>query len=180
MKACLIDTNVLLAASAYEPTSTMARNAMPLELELREQVFNRLMEFEQSDDMLVLDMEGVIWEEYERNLPRNTSSGQQEYAWMVILHKQTTSMVSHVTIDIHDGNGERVAKVNPPLDQLVSDREDRKWVAAAISHKELHNEEAVIIYGAETDWFKIEGQLSQIGIKLERVLPNDWYQKRMK
>jgi hypothetical protein len=179
MKACLIDTNVLLAASAYEPSSTMARNAMPLELELREQVFNRLMEFEQSDDMLVLDMEGVIWEEYERNLPRNTSSGQQEYAWMVILHKQTTSKVSHVTIDIHDGNGERVAKVNPPLDQLVSDREDRKWVAAAVSHKELHNEDAVIIYGAETDWFMIEDALRSNGVQLERVLPEDWYRNRV-
>jgi hypothetical protein len=179
MKACLIDTNVLLAASAYEPSSKMAKDAMPLEIELREKVFKRLMDFEQSDDMLVLDMEGVIWEEYDRNLPRNTSSGQQEYAWMVILHKQTTSKVSHVTIDIHDGNGERVAKVNPPLDQLVSDREDRKWVAAAVSHKELHNEDAVIIYGAETDWFMIEDALRSNGVQLERVLPEDWYRSRV-
>jgi hypothetical protein len=157
----------------------MAKDAMPLEIELREKVFKRLMDFEQSDDMLVLDMEGAIWEEYDRNLPRNTSSGQQEYAWMVILHKQTTSKVSHVTIDIHDGNGERVAKVNPPLDQLVSDREDRKWVAAAVSHKELHNEDAVIIYGAETDWFMIEDALRSNGVQLERVLPEDWYRNRV-
>jgi len=180
MKACLIDTNVLLAASAYEPTSTMAREAMPLELELREQVFNRLMEFEQSNDRLVLDWEGAIWEEYERNLPRYTSSGQQEYAWMVILHKQATCMVSNVTIDIEDGNGERVANVHPPLDEIVADREDRKWVAAAVSHMKLHNEEAVIIYGAETDWFKIEDQLRENGINLERVLPDNWYQDRLR
>jgi hypothetical protein len=180
MKACLIDTNVLLAASAFEPSSTMAKDAMPLEIELREQVFKRLMDFEKSDDRLVLDIEGSIWEEYERNLPRYTSKGQQEYAWMVILHKQTTSAVSHVTIDIHDGNGERVALVNPPLDNLVADREDRKWVAAALSHMEIHNQDAVIVYGAETDWFKIEDQLKENGINLERVLPHDWYQRHLK
>lgn len=180
MSAYLIDTNVMLAASAiFNDLSNLANEASPVEAELREIVFNTLKNFEESDDRLVLDYEGSIRDEYERNMPFNTAMQTQEYGMLVLQKKLDYNEVDLVTIDVHDANGERIAKIDPDLENIVTDREDRKWVASAVAHRELLHSESPIVYGAETDWFQIEEQLAEYGIQLKRLLPIEWYKNKL-
>jgi hypothetical protein len=179
MSAYLIDTNVMLAASAIFNLSNLANEASPVEVELREIVFNTLKSFEDSDDRLVLDYEGSIRDEYERNMPFNTTMQTQEYGMLVLQKKLDYNEVDWVTIDIQDANGELVATVHPNLEAIVADRADRKWVASAVAHRELLHSESPIVYGAETDWFKIEAQLAEYGIQMKRLLPVEWYENKL-
>lgn len=180
MQAYLIDTNVMLAASAiFSDFSNLANDAMPVEPELRELVYQTLKDFEESTDHLVLDDEGVIRDEYERNMPFNTTMQMQEYGLLVVQKKLDYNEVDFVTIDIVEANGERIAVLTPALTAIVSDREDRKWVASALSHRVLHESESPIIYGAESDWYQIEADLAGHGITLRRLLPDEWYQKKL-
>jgi len=59
MAMFLIDTNVMLAASAISELSNVATRAMPREIELRESVYEWLVQFDQSDDHMVLDDAGL-------------------------------------------------------------------------------------------------------------------------
>ena len=65
----LVDTNVMLAASAVSELSNLAVRAMPHEIELREKIYEWLADFDQSDQRIVLDEEGLVLHEYERNMP---------------------------------------------------------------------------------------------------------------
>ena len=60
MAMFLVDTNVMLAASAISELSNAAARAMPREIELRELVYDWLMNFDLSDDHLVLDEAGLV------------------------------------------------------------------------------------------------------------------------
>ena len=52
----LIDTNVMMAASAVRELSNVATRAMPREVELRELVFEWLAAFDLSDTRMVLGL----------------------------------------------------------------------------------------------------------------------------
>lgn len=180
MEAYLIDTNVMLAASAiYNDLSNLADDAMPVEPKLRELIFKILEDFEESDDLLVLDEEGTILEEYNRNMPFNTGMHTQEYGLLVVQKKLDQNQVHFVPIEVVEANGERIATIGSDLESIVTDRADRKWVAAALSHRDWHELESPILYGAETDWFMIESALASHGIQLRRLLPPDWYTSRL-
>lgn len=112
-------------------------------------------------------------------MPFNTTMQMQEYGLLVVQKKLDYNEVDFVTIEVLEANGERIAILNSDLAAIVSDREDRKWVASALSHRILHESESPIVYGAESDWYRIEAALSDHGIKLRRLLPDEWYQKRM-
>ena len=64
MAMFLVDTNVMLAASAISELSNVAARAMPREIELRELVYEWLVSFELSDDSIVLDDVGLVRDEY--------------------------------------------------------------------------------------------------------------------
>ena len=180
MPAHLIDTNVMLASSAiYSEWSNLVADAMPHEIELRELVFRALREFEEAPDFLVLDEEGTIRNEYERNMPFNSAMGSQEYGLLVLQNKLDYGLVNFVIIDVVDANGERIATLSDELTAIVTDREDRKWVASATAHETLYAAEAPIMYGAESDWFKIEAALAPHGVKFKRLLPDKWYHDRL-
>ena len=53
MAMFLVDTNVMLAASAISELSNVATRAMPREIELRELVYDWLLNFDLSDDRIV-------------------------------------------------------------------------------------------------------------------------------
>ena len=173
----LIDTNVMLAASAINELSNVAHRAMPQEIELRELVFDWLSEFEQSDQHLVLDEAGLIQNEYDRNMPFNWR--EQEYGLQVLQAKLDRNQVEFVPIDTLEGNGEHIAVLTPAHEALVSDREDRKWVACALAAKIFFNVTPPIVYGAETDWFIAEKNLRAIGLCFKRLLPDSWYEARV-
>ena len=169
----LVDTNVMLAASAISELSNLNVRAMPQEIELREVVHNWLAAFEQSDQRIVLDEEGLIRDEYERNMRFNFNG--QEYGMLVLQSKIDRVLVDYVPIESLDANGEHIAVLEPAHEMLVSDREDRKWVACALAAQVLFDKVPPIVYGAETDWFIAEDRLNEIGICFERLLPYDWY-----
>lgn len=178
MAMFLVDTNVMLAASAISELSNVATRAMPHEIELREMVYEWLVAFDQSDDCLVLDEVGLVRAEYERNMPYNWR--EQEYGMRVLQSKIDRMQVDHVPIDSVEGNGEHIAVLEPDHERIVTDREDRKWVACALAALILFGESPPIVYGAETDWHLAKAQLEAIGICFRPLLPPDWYHAKVR
>jgi hypothetical protein len=173
----LVDTNVMLAGSAVSELSNLAVRAMPHEIELREMVYEWLADFDQSDRRIVLDENGLIRNEYERNMPFN--SREQEYGMFVLQSKIDRMQVDEVPIDSLEANGEHIAVLDPVHEALVTDREDRKWVACSLAAQILFEQVPPIVYGAETDWFIAEAQLREIGLSFHRLLPDDWYTSKV-
>ncbi len=173
----LVDTNVMLAASAVSELSNLAVRAMPQEIELREMIYEWLADFDQSDRRIVLDEEGLVRDEYERNMP--FSLREQEYGMQVLQYKLDRNLADYVPIDSLEVNGERIAVLDPAHEALVTDREDRKWVACALAAQILFDQVPPIVYGAETDWFIAEEQLGGIGLLFQRLLPDNWYISRI-
>lgn len=173
----LVDTNVMLAASAVHELSRVAARAMPREDVLREQVFLWLVAFDESANHLVLDDVGLIREEYERNLPYNWQA--QEYGLQVLQSKLDRNQVDFVPIQSLEANGEHIAVLEPEHERLVSDREDRKWVACALAANTLHGTVPPIVYAAEYDWYAAERQLQAIGLCFVRLLPDEWYEAKL-
>lgn len=173
----LVDTNVMLAASAVSELSNLAVRAMPHEIELREMIYEWLADFDQSDRRIVLDEEGLVRNEYERNMPFNLR--EQEYGMQVLQYKLDRNLADYVPIDSLEANGEHIAVLDPAHEALVADREDRKWVACALAAQILFDQVPPIVYGAETDWFIAEAQLRGIGLCFQRLLPDDWYTSKV-
>lgn len=172
----LIDTNVMLAASAiHEARSDVQERAMPHEADLRERIHDWLVAFDASDDGLVLDEASLIMDEYQRNLPFSQSLHHQEYALEVLQRKRDRGLVLYVPVKVVEANGERVAALPDVLEQIVTDREDRKWIAAARAARKYFGLTTPIVYAAESDWLHVEGALAEYGIVFCRLLPRDWY-----
>ena len=173
----LVDTNVMLAASAISALSNLAERAMPREIELRELVYDWLVKFDQSDDRMVLDDVGLVRDEYERNMPYNWQ--EQEYGLQVLQSKRDRMQVDDVPIDTFEGNGEHIAVLAVEHEAIVTDREDRKWIACALAAMIMFEESPPIVYGAETDWHIARTQLEDFGIFFLPLLPAAWYQDRV-
>jgi hypothetical protein len=94
---------------------------------------------------------------------------------LVLQNKRDTCKVNYVYLDVVDFGFDKIATLNPPLDEIVTDQADRKWVAASKSHLEHYSEPATIVYAAESDWVKIEADLNRHGIPLKGLLPKDWF-----
>ncbi|HYP82805.1 hypothetical protein [Variovorax sp.] len=163
----------MLAASAISDLSNVAARAMPNEIELRELVYEWLMQFDLSNDHIVLDDVGLVRAEYERNMPYNWR--EQEYGMRVLQNKIDHMQVDHVPIDTFEGNGEHIAVLEAVHEAIVTDREDRKWIACALAALILFDESPPIVYGAETDWHVARAQLEALGVCFQPLLPADWY-----
>jgi len=109
----------------------------------------------------------------------NSSMHDQEYGLQVLQSKYDRGLVQFVPVDVQEGNGERIAILPNILTAIVTDREDRKWVAAAQSAQILLVASCPIVYGAESDWYKIEYDLIPHEIVFNRLLPDEWYEKRL-
>lgn len=177
MAMFLVDTNVMLAASAVLELSNVATRAMPREIELRKLVYEWLMNFDLSDDRIVLDDVGLVLAEYERNMPHNWR--EQEYGMQVLQSKIDRMQADHVLIDTLEANGEHIAVLASEHEALVTDREDRKWVACVLAAFILFGESPPIVYGAETDWHIARQELEQIGICFLPLLPISWYKEKV-
>lgn len=150
---------------------------MPHEDGLRQHVHDWLAAFDQSDDGLVLDDASLIMDEYDRNLPFSQTLHRQEYAMEVVQRKLDRGLIKYVPIKVLEANGERVAVLPEEFEQIVTDREDRKWIAAARAASKYLGITAPIVYAAESDWFHTESALRHYGIVFCRLLPGTWYKK---
>lgn len=173
----LVDTNVMLAASAISELSSVAVRAMPQEIEFREMIYEWLAEFDMSDEHIVLDEDGLVRDEYERNMLFNAR--EQEYGMQVLQSKLDRNQANYVPIDSIEANGEHIAVLDRAYEALVPDREDRKWVACALAAQILFDRSPPIVYGAESDWFLAEAPLKGIGLCFKRLLPDAWYASKV-
>jgi hypothetical protein len=83
----VIDTNVMLVASAAHETSPFAPDATPVEeAALRQKVLDWLIAFEGSDRQMVIDWGWVIVDEY-KGINRRDKLTDQDYALQVFFTK---------------------------------------------------------------------------------------------
>ena len=82
MKPCyVVDTNVLIAASAADPQQPKDIDATPADPGLRLQVWAWLDRFRSSEARMVLDTDNKISEEYTNKL------GFNDFGIQVVMHK---------------------------------------------------------------------------------------------
>lgn len=156
----VVDTNVLIAASAVFPLSPTAQTATPADPELRRQVHDWLNEYQASDSRMVLDGEGKIDQEYRDNV------GFNDFGRQVIIHKWSTCAVDVVDVLYDDdGNG----YLDEPLCSTIHDVEDRKMVAAALAALVLEGG-CWIANSGDTDWYDWVDALKAHGVDVEQII----------
>jgi hypothetical protein len=156
----VVDTNVLIAASAANPIDPKDIDATPRDPDLRRQVWQWLDAFSTSESKIVLDTEGKIYEEYLHKL------GFNDFGIQVVMDKWSTAAVDNVNV-AYDASENGVLPIT--LTQVVHDLADRKMVAAAIEAKHLHGE-APIAFAGDTDWHGWEDALKRHGVELEPII----------
>ena len=151
MGDCIIDTNVLLVASAKS-------DHVPVEQQ--EIVLDWLMTFRKNGQCkIVLDHFWKIWEEY------NHKMTGQDIGLMVVTEKlQQSARFVEVEYDKH-GHG----CLPRELEKVVHDRSDRKFVAAAISDL-TNGSQSKIINAVDSDWCDWEMALNRAGIVVEHLI----------
>ncbi len=151
MNSHVIDTNVLLVASAAHDVSPFRDTHVPAPQ--RKAVLNWLSDFNADESRsLVLDNLFAIYKEYTNKLT------DQDYGLQVVLHKMQTAR--YVSIDWR----EDAAIVPSTFD--CCDRSDRMFVAAALTDPD----DISIVNAADSDWLKIEEQLRLSGIEVINII----------
>lgn len=159
----VVDTNVLIAASAADPVMPKDIDATPPDPVLRRQVWDWLYGFKESNSRLILDTDSKIFEEYKNKLGFNDCGIQ------VVMHKWSTAAVDCVKVE-YDFHGHGV--LEEPLQTIVHDDADRKMVGAAISANADFGD-SCIAFAGDTDWHDWEEHLKSNGLQLEPII-EDW------
>ncbi len=160
----VIDTNVLLVATRAQlgrPPRKLADRGEDVPVgdpETQEQVFKWLKSLrEAQDEIVIIDIpHGLIKGEYARKLDGD------EYGRMVVADLMSRGRCRFVEVEV-DGNHH--ALVLHEWGNDVTDREDRKMVAAALESG------AAIANACDTDWMELEarGTLSRLGVSVVHV-----------
>lgn len=156
----VVDTNVLIAASAADPVHPKDINATPDDPALRLVVWNWLNDFQLSTSRLVLDLAGKIYEEYGHKL------GFNDFGIQVIIEKWSTAAVDNVDVR-YDQNGHGV--LPDLLDPIIHDAADKKMVAAALAAHERFGA-GCIAFAGDTDWHDWESVLREHHLLLEPII----------
>lgn len=156
----VVDTNVLIAASAADPAHPKDIDATPDDPVLRMEVWKWLLEFQSGDSRLVLDCAGRIFEEYSRKL------GFNDFGIQVVMHKWSTAAVDDVDVE-YDLDGEGV--LPDALVPVIHDGADKKMVAAALASHAVFGEGCVAFAG-DTDWHDWESALNGHQVLLEPII----------
>ena len=169
VEARVVDTNVLIVASAADDGSPFRPEATPIEeAELRQQILNWLIEFEHDANRhAVLDLDWLICNEYCNKLT------DQDYGWLALMAKIDRNEVIWVKLNF-DGDGHAI--LPPDLTVAVTDLADRKIVAAVIASWELVSS-CRLTNACDTDWLDCAEALSDKGILVEHLI-EDWLRKK--
>lgn len=162
----VVDTNVLIVASAADEGSVFAPDATPVEEAVwREKVLHWLMEFEADPERhVVLDWDWYLCGEYQNKLT------EQDYGWLAIMAKQDRNEVVWVDIDV-DEHGH--ALLPPALAAAVTDLADRKMIAAVLAAQAARHQTR-LVNACDTDWLDCEQALHEAGIDAEHLLEHEW------
>jgi len=156
----VVDTNVLIAASAADPTNPTDIDATPDDPTLRMQVWLWLDEFRASDSRLVLDFGSEIYDEYCKRL------GFNDFGRQVVIQKWSTAAVDDVDLQ---PSVEGYGVLPVALVAVVHDIDDRKIVAAALAAMASHGE-CPIAFAGDTDWHGWEIALTAHGVRLTPII----------
>lgn len=171
----LIDTNVLIVASAADCGSPLSDDCTPVdEGELRLKVLSWLQEFHGSDRKVILDFEWRIISEY-KGENRRTPLTDQDYGLQVILHKHSTGQTEPVML-AWDENRNAVIP-DHTLHGLIHDPADRKMVAAVLKAGGAANG-CNLINACDTDWYDWEEPLLRAGVEVEQLIGEEWCRPR--
>lgn len=151
MNDLVVDTNVLLVASAAHPFSPFDDTHVPLAEQ--QTVFDWLAAFRSDPDRrLVLDDLLRIYDEYRNKLT------DQDYGLQVVHEK----MINPYFVSLAwDG---AVAVVPPAFQRF--DASDRKLLAAALADPAA----ICIVNAADSDWLEIEEELAAAGIRVIHII----------
>ena len=160
MVDCIIDTNVLLVASACDPGSHFDDSGH-VPAEQQEIVLDWLMAFRKDGQRrLVLDQSFKIWDEYHHQMIRGQDIGS-----LVVAEKLQSARFVEVE---YDANGHGCL----PTELEKVDRSDRKFVAVAL--KDLSDGESSMIVSAEDrGWYNCEEALNQAGLVVLQLI-EEW------
>jgi len=164
----VVDTNVLIAASAGHPIHPADIEATPADPHLRLKVWEWLDAFNQSSTRLVLDSDLKIFMEYQRKL------NVQDFGIQVVMNKWSTLAFDSVDVE-YDENGHGV--LPSPLQSVVHDNDDKKMVAAALAAHNNFGEEGCIAFAGDTDWHDWEDSLTAHSIVLEPII-EEWSRQK--
>jgi hypothetical protein len=160
----VVDTNVLIAASAADPTNPADIDATPDDPAVRQQVWLWLDNFRGSESRLVLDSDSAIFDEYQHKL------GFNDFGIQVVMHKWSTAAVDSVDLL---PERDTYSVISSALTAVVHDVADRKIVAAALTAEAIHGE-CPIAFAGDTDWHEWESSLKDHGVRLDGVDPVSW------
>jgi hypothetical protein len=148
----ILDTNVLIVASAADPSSPFDdTHVPPAETGI---VFEWLAAFRaDASRRMVWDDAWEIYAEYRRKLT------DQDYGLRVLAEKMATARFVRIE---RDGDGS--AKVPGEFDRF--DRSDRKFLAVALADPEG----SAIVNASDTDWLEIERELHGEGVEVIHLI----------
>lgn len=161
----VVDTNVLIVASAADDGSPFRPDATPIqEAALRKRVLHWLVAFEQDPERsVVLDWDWHLCGEYRQKLT------EQDYGWLVLMAKQDRNEVVWVGLTM-DENGHAI--LPDELTVAVTDRADRKMVAAALASQDAGHA-CRLTNACDTDWLDCGDALGRAGLQVEHLL-EEW------
>jgi len=175
-EARVVDTNVLIVASAADLTSPFGPDDTPVDdPALRQQVLEWLNAFELDEQRhAVLDWGWAIFGEYKNKLT------DQDYGVLALMAKRDRNEVVWVNVEL-DAHGDAV--LDAALSAAVTDRADRKMVAGAIAS--LAQQHACKLTNAcDTDWFDCAVAVQARGVEFEHLieawLRTKWAAKKAK
>ncbi len=155
----LVDTNVLIVASAEHPGSPFSADKTPVEdPDLRQDVLDWMYNLESEKKCLILDK--MMLKEYDNKLT------EQDYGLQVIRSKFQTCEYIYLETDEHDD-----AVIPSELEPVIHDRADRKWVAASLQAT-ADGKKNTIINACDTDWMEWEDTLKEANIEVEHLIEN--------
>jgi len=163
----VVDTNVLIAASAADPTQPKDIDATPADPKLRMRVWQWLSDFQASSSRMVLDEDGCIYNEY------NNKLGFNDFGIQVVIHKWSTAAVDSAKVK-YDKDGHAV--LEEELSGVIHDNADKKMVAAALDAISRYGE-CWIAFAGDTDWHDWEVALAENGVFLEAII-EDWSRQK--
>lgn len=156
MVDAIIDTNVLLVASASDPSSPFTdTHRSPEDCEI---VLEWLMAFSESDASLVFDQDNRIYDEYHNKLQGG------DLGLRVIYEKMTYGKIRQHVVEF-ESDGSAVV----PETFAALDRSDRKFLAVAIADR-ASGHDSEIVNATDSDWRAIDGPCSEHGIVVRQLL----------
>jgi hypothetical protein len=151
----IVDTNVLLVASAVYPYSPFDDSDVPLELQ--EQVLEWLIAFRaDTSRQVVWDSFFTIYNEYRHQLT------DEDLGLMVVTEKMETARFIDIETD---------AEGRPAVPEAFRDFDpsDRKFLATLLAD----DGDSTLVNATDTDWLEIERELEDAGHTALHLL-EDW------